>query len=138
LLRYSKCNCFNNLFFNFNLKFLETLYQFYRYLDSLRVPKVLFLTISLCWSGHFLKPDPEGRVLLSKEAVGYHMGQVPLWVDMERFVECLDKAPEKDTHLDILVAVDYNLDMELNQFLRELVAYRTASLIVADKEVDWD
>jgi hypothetical protein len=53
-------------------------------------------------------------VLLNKEAVGDHMGQVPLLVDMERFVECLDKAPEKDTHLDILVVGDYNLDMELN------------------------
>ena len=77
-------------------------------------------------------------VLLKKEVVGYHMRQALLRVDMERFVECSDKAPEEDTHLDILVVVDYNLDTELNQFLREVVAYRTVSLIVVDKEADWD
>ena len=74
---------------------------------------------------------------LKTVSVGFHMGQELLWEDKENFVEGLGKAPVEDTHLDTQVVVDYSLGMEPSHFLREVVAYHTADLIVVDKEVDW-
>jgi len=49
---------------------------------------------------------------VQRKEVDFRMDREHLLVDKENFVEGLDMALEKDTHLDILVVVEDNRDIE--------------------------